>query len=41
MPRLDIARTMFGLLNLSKYLAILILAYFGLSHAVKEQEGIV
>ena len=39
--QLDLARTMFGLLNLNKYLAILILAYLGLSHAVNAQEGIV
>ena len=39
--QLGLARTMFGLLNLNKYLAILILAYLGLSHAVNAQEGIV
>ena len=39
MPRLDIAKTMFGLLNLSQYLPVLILAYFGLSSAAKVQEG--
>ena len=40
-PQLDIARTMFGLLNFNKYLAILILAYLGISHAVNAQEGMV
>ena len=39
MPRLDIAKTMFGLLNLSQYLPVLILAYFGLGSAAKVQEG--
>ena len=39
MPSWDIARTMFGLFNLSQYLTILILAYFGLASAVKVQEG--
>ena len=39
MPRLDIAKTMFGLLNLSQYLPVLILAYFGFCSAAKVQEG--